>query len=104
MGKKPTTEEATQAKGRAVILPNGEKRVDFIRNRYYNADGVHDEETKNAAGDGNCLKRGPIRLLINAMYKNEDDHIMYQIVFAATKTDQRPVPKEKAAPADESAE
>jgi len=64
-----------KGQGRAVTLPNGQRRIDFIRDRYYN-DGV---------------KRGDIRKEVNAMYKEGDDgQIPYQIVFAATKTEGDP--------------
>ena len=79
MGKKDTAakaDETTEEKevekgqGRAVILPNGQRRIDYIRDRYY-TDGV---------------KRGDIRKEVNAMYmEGEPGEIPYQIVFAATK-------------------
>jgi len=60
--------EATQ--GRAVMLKNGQKRSDFIRDKYYK-EGV---------------ERGKIRLML----KDEMDHdVPYQIVFASTKTGER---------------
>jgi len=70
---KPAATEEAKGQGRAVILPNGQKRVDFIRDRYYN-DGV---------------KRGDIRREINEMLEKADradEQIPYQIVFASTKT------------------
>jgi len=95
--KAPATEapvEESKGQGRAVVLPNGEKRIDFIRNAYYK-DGT---------------SRSDIRKAVNALYgdENTDGHIPYQIVFAATKvgvcgeaaTDPRLIVKEpKPAPA-----
>lgn len=78
--KEAASGEGKSEKGRAIILPNGEKRVDYIRTRYYD-DGI---------------KRGAIRTEVNEMLTAaglEDDHIPYQIVFAATKTEEKPVPK-----------
>lgn len=75
-GKEAAKEEvATESKGqgRAVTLPNGERRIDYIRNAYYN--------------DGTT--RSDIKKAINEMLKEaglEDSQIPYQIVFAATKT------------------
>ena len=68
-------EEKTEGKGqgRAVVLPNGERRIDFIRKRFYD-DGV---------------SRSDIRKEINEMLP-EDQAIPYQIVFAATKTEEDP--------------
>lgn len=66
-----------EGQGKIVFLPNKEKRVDFIRNRYYN-DGV---------------SRSDIRKEVNEMLEKagrEDDQIPYQIVFAATKTEEDP--------------
>jgi|SRR5690606_35450938 len=73
--------------GAAVLLPNGERRVDYIRRRYY------DEGAK----------RGDIRREINEMLEKAgqpDKKIAYQIVFAATKTKEDPR-KPKSAPAAE---
>ena len=60
-----------RSRGRAVMLPNGQKRIDYIRDRYYK-DGV---------------SRSDIRKEINQIMAdaNIDDKIQYQIVFAATK-------------------
>ena len=70
-----TTEE-TGAKGsgqgRAVVLPNGERRIDFIRRRFYD-DGASRSDIKNE---------------INTMLEEagqKDEQIPYQIVFGATK-------------------
>ncbi len=86
-------DEATEVKGqgRAVTLPNGVRRIDFIRDAYYN--------------DGKS--RSDIRKEINAMLekaKREGEVIPYQIVFAATKTKEDPrvtSAKAAAAKADE---
>jgi len=53
------------------MLPNGQKRIDYIRDRYYK-EGV---------------SRSDIRKEINQIMAdaNIDDKIQYQIVFAATK-------------------
>ena len=60
-----------RGRGRAVMLPNGQKRIDYIRDRYYK-EGV---------------SRSDIRKEINQIMAdaNIDDNIQYQIVFAATK-------------------
>ena len=72
-GEAAKAEEATESKGqgRAVTLPNGQRRIDFIRDAYYN-DGT---------------SRSDIRKAVNALYEEgADGQIPYQIVFAATKT------------------
>ena len=53
------------------MLPNGQKRIDYIRDRYYK-EGV---------------SRSDIRKEINQIMADADidDKIQYQIVFAATK-------------------
>ena len=74
----------TASQGNAVILPNGERRVDYIRDQYY-------EKAKT---------RSEIRTAINDMYtkaKQEDKKIAYQIVFAATKQKVEDYKKAKAA-------
>ena len=60
-----------RGRGRAVMLPNGQKRIDYIRDRYYK-EGV---------------SRSDIRKEINQSMAdaNIDDKIQYHIVFAATK-------------------
>ena len=60
-----------RGRGRAVMLPNGQKRIDYIRDRYYR-EGV---------------SRSDIRKEINQIMAdaNIDDKVQYQIVFAATK-------------------
>jgi len=73
-----TTEEAT-GQGRVVVLPNGQKRVEYIRDEYYN----------------NSKTRSEIKSAINTMLKGDSeeespDAIPYQIVFAATKTTDDP--------------
>lgn len=91
------TQEAPKGQGRAIVLPNGEKRIDFIRDRYYK-DGKSRSEIKNE---------------INEMLENAgqaDQQIPYQIVFSATKegeqgnaeSDPRNKPKESKAKGDES--
>ncbi len=63
--------EAAPKQGRAIILPNGEKRAEYIRRRY--AEGI---------------SRGDIMREINAMLEEAgrgEEKIPYQIVFAATK-------------------
>ena len=93
--KKEAAATEEKGQGRAVILPNVQKRVDYIRDRYYN-DGV---------------KRGDIRREINEMLAEagrEDEQIPYQIVFASTKkgepgdksADPRNAPKAEAKEAD----
>ena len=79
-----------RGRGRAVMLPNGQKRIDYIRDRYYK-EGV---------------SRSDIRKEINQIMAdaNIDDKIQYQIVFAATKdpSDPRdnPAPRQRAAAAE----
>lgn len=78
--------EANKAgQGRAVLLPNGKRRIDYIRDEFYNK-GKTRSDIKNA---------------INEMLKKEGKgaEIPYQIVFAATKdkeTDPRIAAKAKA--------
>lgn len=78
-----TGEEASASakQGAAVVLPNGQRRIDYIRDQYY-------KEGK---------KRGEIKTAINEMLEaagQGDKKIAYQIVFAATKaeTDPRDTP------------
>lgn len=78
--KADAKKEETQSQGRAVILPNGERRVDFIRRRYYDENATRSE----------------IKNEINEMLP-EGESIAYQIVFAATKTKDKPVPKAQTA-------
>lgn len=71
-GKAKAEESTSKGQGRAVTLPNGERRIDYIRNQFYD---------KN-------VSRGDIRKAINEMLEKAgrgDEAIPYQIVFAATK-------------------
>ena len=79
---KPAAKDDETKSGRAVILSNGEKRVDYIRRRYYKDD----------------IKRGAIRKELADKFKHE---VAYQIVFAATKEKEMPVPKSKAEKEDD---
>lgn len=69
----------TKPKGQpGILLPNGVRRVDFIRNAYYN-------EPKST--------RSEIVKTVNAMLVEagrEAEKIPFQIVFAATKTKEDP--------------
>jgi len=71
--KEAEVEPAKEAsQGRAVLLPDGTRRVDYIRDQYYNKKATR-SEIKNA---------------INKMLEDagkKDEQIPYQIVFAATK-------------------
>jgi len=71
------TTESTQ--GRAIILPNGERRVDFIKRRFKEL--TADPATKTGA-------RGKIVKELKAMGHD----VAYQIVFAATKGDKPAAP------------
>ncbi len=77
----------SSGQGAAIVLPNGARRIDFIRDRYYN-DGI---------------SRSDIKKEINEQYEKsgeDDKKIAYQIVFAATKNKEvDPRTVEKAAPA-----
>lgn len=96
MSKNKETETDTPAasgKGRTVeFMVDGvmTKRVDYIRNRYYGEDGVHGEDDP---------KRGDILKEVREL--QGDDSIPYQIIFAATKTPERPVPKPRGKQAEE---
>lgn len=69
--KKEVAVEESKGQGRAVVLPGGQKRIDFIRDEYY----------------GKGTSRSDIRKAVNAMYEEGSDGVIpYQIVFAATKT------------------
>jgi DNA invertase Pin-like site-specific DNA recombinase len=75
--KKDKDEAVAKGQGRAVTLPNGVRRIDFIRDAYYK--------------DGKS--RSDIRKEINEMLekaKRGAEVIPYQIVFAATKTEGDP--------------
>lgn len=87
---KGATDAKPEAKGqgRAVLLPNGERRIDYIRDQYYK----------------NGKSRSEIRKDINEMLEKAnrgDEQIPYQIVFAATKTEEDP---RNAAKADKGSE
>ena len=92
MGNKPDKKEPAKAtktgQGSAVVLPNGERRIDFIRDMYYTK-GKHTDKDP---------KRGAIKTAINEMLP-EAEAIPYQIVFAATKTDVDPRTVAKEEPA-----
>ncbi len=69
---KEEKKKKTTGQGNVVILPNGQRRIDFIKNQYYE---------KGAT-------RSQIRDAINKMYedaKQPGKKIAYQIVFAGTK-------------------
>ncbi len=74
-----------EGQGRAVTLPNGVRRIDYIRDAYYNAKtGLHGDSEKS---------RSDIKNAINEMLEKagkKDAIIPYQIVFAATKTKEDP--------------
>ncbi len=77
----PAEAEGQTGQGRAVVLPNGDRRIDYIRDQYY-IEGVSRSDIKNA---------------INAMLKEakrEDEEIQYQIVFSATKNTKVPGQKD----------
>lgn len=76
--------EESKGQGRAVVLPNGQRRIDYIRDEYYK----------------NGKSRSDIKKAINEMLP-EGEEIAYQIVFAATKTEEDP---RNAAKADEGSE
>lgn len=78
-----TEAKPTGAGGRAIVLPNGKRRIDYIRDRYY-TDGASRSDIKNE---------------INTMLKEDgqETEIAYQIVFGATKTKEDP---RKAKPAE----
>lgn len=83
MADKDTKKEG---QGRAVVLPNGQKRIDYIRDAYYNSKtGLHVKDEQKSRSD--------IKNAINAMLEKagkKDAIIPYQIVFAATKTPEDP--------------
>ncbi len=79
MAKAAKEEKSTEGKGqgRAVTLPNGVRRIDFIRDAYYK----------------NGKSRSDIRKEINEMLEKAnrgEEVIPYQIVFASTKTEGDP--------------
>jgi len=84
------TEGASESsgQGRAVLLPDGTRRIDYIHKRYYD-DGA---------------KRGDIMREINKMLEDAgrgDEKIAYQIVYAGTKKGQADPRKKAAAAASE---
>lgn len=77
-------EEKKEGQGRAVVLPNKQKRIEFIRDAYYNK-----QTGKHVDGDDAVQTRSQIKTAINEMLAKagrENEQIPYQIVFAATKT------------------
>jgi hypothetical protein len=78
-------EEEAEGQGHKVTLPNGEKRIEYIRDAYYDSKtGLHGEKQPS---------RGDIKKAINEMLEaagRKDEQIPYQIVFAATKTPEDP--------------
>lgn len=74
--KNPAKNKAA-GQGRAVTLPNGDRRIDYIRDQYYKK-GKTRSDIKNAIND----------MLTKA--KRDGEVIPYQIVFAATKTKEDP--------------
>ncbi len=77
-----------EGQGRAVVLPNKQKRIDYIRNAYYNKD-----TGKHVDGDDKVQTRSQIKTAINEMLDKagrKNEQIPYQIVFAATKTPDDP--------------
>ncbi len=77
--------EAITGQGKVVTLPNGARRIDYIRDSFYNAKtGLHGEKEAS---------RSDIKKAINTMLEEagrKGEQIPYQIVFAATKTDEDP--------------
>ncbi len=81
-----TTETSASKQGTAVVLPNGKRRIDFIRESYY-GDAVVGG-THVAEGKGAHMSRSAIKNAINEMLKEAGrgaEEIAYQIVFAGTK-------------------
>lgn len=84
--KDESTSTSTGTGNHQVVLPNGDKRIEYIRNQFYGTGELK----------GN---RSGIRLAINKMYEDAGDEsgqIPYQIVFSATK-DQETDPRIAAA-------
>lgn len=71
------TEGAAKRQGTAVVLKNGERRIDYIHRRYYD-EGI---------------ERGPIAKELTEM---QGEKVAYQIVFAATKKSREEWAAEKA--------
>lgn len=76
--------DKVEGQGRVVLLPDGTRRIDFIRNNYYSK-GVHTEGTDMSRSD---IKNAINKQLEDA--KREGEQIPYQIVFAGTKTVEDP--------------
>lgn len=76
-----TSTEETSTRGRKIMLPSGEARVDYIRRRFYDEGATRSDIRKEL-----CELTG--------------EDVVYQIVFAATKTKEKPVPKEPGAKSD----
>ncbi len=76
--------KTSDGRGKKIKLPNGEYRQDFIHRRYYD-DG----------GEEHTVKRGDIARELTEMTGKV---VAYQIVFAATKTPTKPVPKVRTKP------
>ena len=72
----PAMPARARGRGRAVMLPNGQKRIDYIRDRYYKE----------------SVSRSDIRKEINQIMADAgiDDKVQYQIIFAATKDEADP--------------
>jgi hypothetical protein len=84
--------DAKGGQGSAVTLPNGVRRIDFIRDNYYSTD-----EKNPLRGNRSAIKNA-----INEQLKaagREGEVIAYQIVFQATKSKTDPRKKEAAAAA-----
>jgi len=76
--------DKVEGQGKAVQLPDGTRRIDFIRDNYY-SNGVHTE--------GTDMSRSDIKNAINTQLEEagrEGEAIAYQIVFAGTKTVEDP--------------
>lgn len=73
-GAAATETAESSSRGRAVILANGERRVDYIRRRFYD----------------DKIERGAIKKELKEKFDHE---VAYQIVFQATKEKTKPVPK-----------
>lgn len=90
--EKEAASAADSKQGSAIVLPNGVRRIDFIRDNFYGKKSDHtNPELKG--------KRGAIRTAINDMLKEagrETEQIPYQIVFAGTK-DKENDPRDKPA-------
>ncbi len=76
--------KTADGRGKKIMLPNGEFRLGYIHRRYY-IDG----------GAEHTVKRGDIARELSELTGKT---VAYQIVFAATKTDTKPVPKVKIKP------